>query len=191
MSGVMIIVNGPSSAGKSSLVRELQSLWPRPLYAVGTDAVVMGWPEHFVLDHDESDPEKEDDALRVVPGVGPPPSWNLKRSQTYLTISRHAHEAWVAMSQSGIDLIADLCLSDPGLREQALGLLAGGFWVGVTCDVDELVRREAERGDRYVGFASGTSATAHRDMHYDLVVDTTSTPTQELARQVLDAVRQR
>lgn len=191
MPGVLIILNGASSAGKSSLTKELQQLWPRPLYAVGTDAVVMGWPEHFVLDHDESDPEKEMDALRVVPGLGPEPSWNLKRSEAYLTISRHAYEAWVAMSRSGIDLIVDLCLSDPGLREQALDLLAGGFWVGVTCDVDELVRREAARGDRYVGFASGTSATVHRDMNYDLVVDTTSTPTQELARQVFDAVKQR
>jgi chloramphenicol 3-O-phosphotransferase len=40
-----------------------------------------------------------------------------------------------------------------------------------------------------VGFASGTSAVVHLGMDYDMVIDTTSTPPEELARQVFDAVR--
>jgi chloramphenicol 3-O-phosphotransferase len=54
-----------------------------------------------------------------------------------------------------------------------------------------LVRREAARGDRYAGFASGTSAVVHLGMDYDMVIDTTSTPPLKLARQVFDAVRRR
>jgi chloramphenicol 3-O phosphotransferase len=189
MPGDMIILNGPSSAGKSSLVKELQQLWPHPLFATGTDAVITGWPDNFVLDHDESDPAKELEALRIVAGQGPAPSWVPKMSDTFLTISRHAHESWAAMSQSGVDVVVDHCIIEPSIREHAQNVLLGAFWVGVTCDVQELVRREAARGDRYVGFASGTSAIVHLGMDYDMVIDTTSTPPEELARQVFDAVR--
>jgi chloramphenicol 3-O phosphotransferase len=95
------------------------------------------------------------------------------------------------MNQSGIDVVVDHCIIEPSIREQAQSLLLGAFWVGVTCDVEELVRREAARGDRYAGFASGTSALVHLGMDYDMVIDTTSTPPLKLARQVFDAVRRR
>jgi chloramphenicol 3-O phosphotransferase len=191
MPGDLIILNGPSSSGKSSLVRELQQLWPHPLFTTGTDAVITGWPENFVLDHNELDPAKEMEALRIVAGLGPAPSWIPQMNDTFLTISRHAHESWAAMNQSGIDVVVDHCIIEPSIREQAQSLLLGAFWVGVTCDVEELVRREAARGDRYVGFASGTSAVVHLGMDYDMVIDTTSTPPEKLARQVFDAVRSR
>jgi chloramphenicol 3-O phosphotransferase len=191
MPGDLIILNGPSSSGKSSLVRELQQLWPRPLFTTGTDAVITGWPENFVLDHNELDPAKEMEALRIVAGLGPAPSWIPKMNDTFLTISRHAHESWAAMNQSGIDLVVDHCIIEPSIREQAQSLLLGAFWVGVKCDVEELVRREAARGDRYVGFASGTSAVVHLGMNYDMVIDTTSTPAEKLARLIFDAVRSR
>jgi len=189
--GDLIILNGPSSSGKSSLVRELQQLWPHPLFATGTDSVITGWPENFVLDHDELDPAKEEEALRIVVGLGPAPSWVPMMNDMFFTISRHAHESWAAINQSGIDVIVDHCIIEPNIREQAQSVLLGAFWVGVTCDVEELVRREAARGDRYVGFASGTSAVVHLGMNYDMVIDTTSTPPESLARQVFDAVRLR
>ena len=69
----LIVLNGPSSAGKSSPIRHLQVLWPRPLYATGIDALIVGWPDNYVLDHDESDQSKETDALHIVAGLGPAP----------------------------------------------------------------------------------------------------------------------
>jgi chloramphenicol 3-O-phosphotransferase len=54
-----------------------------------------------------------------------------------------------------------------------------------------LLLREAAREDRYVGFASGSSAVVHLGMSYDVVIDSTSTPPKELARQVFDAVSHR
>jgi chloramphenicol 3-O phosphotransferase len=184
-------LNGPSSAGKSSVISELQNLWPRPLFATGIDAIFVGWAEKFVLDHDESDPVKENESLHIVAGLGPAPSWIPKLNDTFLVISQRAHESWATMQQSGIDVVVDHCIFEPGIREQAQNLLLGAFWVGVTCDVEELVRREATRGDRYVGFASGSSAVVHRGMNYDLMIDTTSTTPKELARQVFEGVGNR
>ena len=83
----------------------------------------------------------------------------------------------------------DHVLLDATLREQARSSLHAAFWVGVTCDVDELARRETERGDRHIGFASGSSAVVHEGMTYDLMVDTTFTPAGPLAQQIFDAAR--
>jgi chloramphenicol 3-O phosphotransferase len=191
MSGDLIILNGPSSAGKSTVVREMQKLWPRPLYAVGIDTVFAGWPERFVLDHNESDPMKEAEALRIVAGLGPAPSWVPKLSDTFLAISRHALKSWATMNQEGIDVVIDHCIIEPTVREQAQDLLVDAFWVGVMCDIEELIRREAVRGDRYVGFASGTSAVVHQGMNYNMVIDTTSTSPEELAQLIFDALLHR
>lgn len=186
MPGDLIILNGPSSAGKSSVVKEMQKLWPRPLFTVGIDTVFTGWPERFVLDHHESDPVKESESLRIVAGLGPAPSWIPKLSDAFLLVSRHLLESWVSMNQGGIDVVIDHCIIDPTLREQALELLAGAFWVGVMCDIEELVRREKVRGDRYMGFASGSSAVVHQGMSYDMEIDTTSTSPEVLAQQIFD-----
>lgn len=91
------------------------------------------------------------------------------------------------MGQAGVDLLIDHVIVDATLREQARTNLAGAFWVGVTCDVDELVHREAERGDRFIGFASGSSAVVHKGMEYDLMVDTTVSSPRLIAQEIFDA----
>jgi chloramphenicol 3-O phosphotransferase len=126
--------------------------------------------------------------MRIVPGLGPPPSWIPEYGDEFHAVTRLAHEWWAAMSRNGIDLIIDHVTIDATIRSQAKESLVGAFWVGVTCDVDELVRREAARGDRYLGFASGTSAVAHQEMTYNVLVDTTNTPTDVIARQIYQEV---
>jgi hypothetical protein len=158
------------------------------LFASGIDTFIAGWPQsHASFPGDDGSPAPPS-AMRIVPGLGPEPSWIPQYDDEFHMVMRLAHESWAAMSQGGIDLIIDHVIIDATMRDQARSMLVDAFWVGVTCDVDELVRRETARGDRYLGFASGTSAVVHREMTYDLVVDTTNTPTDVLAHQIYDAV---
>ena len=188
MSSPLIVLNGPSSSGKSSIIRELQDLWARPLFTTGLDAIIMGWPESRVaLPGDDGTPARRAD-IRIVPGLGPAPSWVPEFAREFHHVMRLAHESWAMMSRSGVDLVIDHVLLDETIRRQARDILREAFWVGITCDVDELVRRESARGDRYTGFASGSSAVVHEGMTYDLVVDTTGTPSDVLAAQIIDAV---
>ena len=188
VSSPLIVLNGPSSAGKSSIIRELQDLWPRPLFATGIDAFIVGWPLTHVAFPGEDGATAAGAAIRIVPGHGPAPSWIPEYGDEFHQVLRLANESWVAMCRNGIDVIVDHVIVDETMREQARTILAGAFWVGVTCDVDELVRREEARGDRYRGFASGTFAVVHRGMDYDMVVDTTSTPSDVVAREIRDAL---
>jgi chloramphenicol 3-O phosphotransferase len=124
-----------------------------------------------------------------VAGVGPAPSWIPEYGDEFHKVMTFAHESWAAMNRGGIDLVIDHVVLDATLRDQARSTLTNAFWVGVTCDIDELVRRETARGDRRLGFASGTASVVHNEMTYDLIVDTTVTPADVLARQIYDAVK--
>ena len=188
MSATLIVLNGPSSSGKSSIITALQDRWPRPLFASGLDAFIVGWPEaHLSLPGEDGSPAAPA-PMRVVAGTGPSPSWIPEYGDEFHAVMRFAHECWAAMAAGGVDVIIDHVLLDATLRDQARTILSGAFWVGVTCDIDELIRREVARGDRFLGFASGTAPVVHDDMTYDLMLDTTSTPTEELAGRIYDAL---
>jgi chloramphenicol 3-O phosphotransferase len=188
MPATLIVLNGPSSAGKSSIARCLQDLWPRPLLVTGIDTFIGGWPGSFLkFRGDDGTPSEQSVGLRVVPGHGLPPSWILESGEDFNTLMRLAHRAWASISAGGIDQVVDHAIFEEPMRRDALEVLSNAYWVGVTCDIDELVRREAQRGDRPTGFASGTSAVVHNGMRYDVVVDSTSLTSEELARHIFDA----
>jgi chloramphenicol 3-O phosphotransferase len=184
----LIVLNGPSSSGKSSIIRALQDIWPRPLFTSGLDAFIVGWPMSHVTFPGEDGSPAAPSGMRIVAGSGPAPSWVPEYGDEFHAVMRVAHGSWAQLSQVGIDVVVDHCIVDATLRQQARQTLVDALWVGVVCDVDELIRREAARGDRFRGFASGTSDMVHREMVYDFVVDTTTTPADVLARQIYDAV---
>jgi chloramphenicol 3-O phosphotransferase len=188
MSANLIVLNGPSSVGKSTIISSLQKMWPRPLFASGLDVFIGGWPDSYVTLPGSDGSPASDSPMRIVPGVGPKPSWIPEYGDAFHEIMEFAHASWAAMNHGGIDLVIDHVILDATLREQARRTLKSAFWVGVTCDIDELIRRETARGDRRHGFASGTAAVVHDDMTYDLTVDTTFIPADVLARQIHDAI---
>jgi chloramphenicol 3-O phosphotransferase len=188
MSAHLIVLNGPSSAGKSTIISSLQDFWPRPLFASGLDVFIGGWPISYVTLPDSENLPVPNTGMRIVAGVGPAPSWIPEYGDQFHEVMKFAHGCWAAMHDGGIDVVIDHVILDATLREQARSTLANAFWVGVTCDIDELIRRESARGDRRISFASGTAAVVHNEMSYDLTVDTTDTPAEVIARQIYDAV---
>ncbi|HEV3268818.1 MAG TPA: hypothetical protein VGZ68_10495 [Acidimicrobiales bacterium] len=189
MSATMIVLNGASSAGKTSIARALQDLWPRPLLVTGIDSFLSGWPRTFLnFPGDDGTPAAPSVGLRVVRGLGPEPSWILESGEEFHKLMRLAHRTWATVRDAGIDQVVDLALFDETLRLDASDVLRDAFWVGVTCEIDELVRREAIRGDRPQGFASGTSVVVHQGMHYDLMVDSTMVTSEELADKIVNAL---
>ena len=188
MSATLIVLNGASSAGKTSIASALQDLWPRPLLVTGIDRFIGGWPRTFLNFPDEGGtPAAPSVGLRVVPGLGPAPSWILEAGEDFHDLMRLAHRNWATLKDGGVDQVVDHALFDESLRLDAADVLGDAFWVGVTCDIEELVRRESIRGDRPQGFTSGTSAVVHLGMRYDLMVDSTTSTSEQLAELIAEA----
>jgi chloramphenicol 3-O phosphotransferase len=187
-----IVLNGPSSAGKSTLAAELQRQWTGHLLMTGIDTFLAGCPgTFFSLPEDDGTAGPTTDGFRVVPGAGPAPSWVPMPGSGGLRLLRAAHRAWRAVNDTGLDQVIDHVLPDSESKFDARQVLRGPqyLWVGVHCDPAEAVRREAARGDRLLGLAAGTSAVVHHDMTYDVSVDTTTKSAAELAQQLLRSVR--
>lgn len=189
VAATLIVLNGASSSGKSSIAKALQDLWPRPLLVTGIDTYIAGWPRTYLkYPSDDGEPAGRTSGLRIVPGVGPAPSWILEAGEDFHKVMRLAHRAWATIRDGGVDQIVDHALFDDQLRRDAIDVLAEAFWVRVNCDLSEMVRREAIRGDRPIGFASGTSVIVHQDVNYDFTVNATTLSSEQIALQILNAI---
>lgn len=163
--GRVILLNGPSSSGKSSIGIALQRVLPGPWFLFPVDALgAMRSTEHT-----RAFDEGEIDAM-------------LRRTRMGY------HRAVAGIASVGNDVIMDYPLSEPWRLDDLLSVL-GGFdvtLVDVHCDAAELDRRERVRGDRPAGLARSQSVFRHDDR--DLIVDTTYTSAEACASAIADGL---
>lgn len=149
--GRIILLNGASSSGKTSLAKALLPLLSEPWFHVPVDAV--GALRSTVHTQPLDDAGVEEMLARTRAGY---------------------HRVVAALASAGNHVIMDYPLSEPWRLADLLDVLDGYdvTLVDVHCDDDELARRERDRGDRPAGLAaSQTSVHQHGDR--DIQVDTT------------------
>lgn len=180
----MIILNGGSSSGKSSLARCLQDVLPTPWLTTGVDALIEQLPPRLR----PGDPvaggggEPAADALITFAEDG-----SIDVSPAF----RLLEEAWMAgvaaTARAGAPVILDDVFLGGAASQQSWRKHVGGLdvlWVGVRCDAAVAAQREAARGDRAVGMAASQAEVVHRGVTYDLEVDTTHTDPLACARTI-------
>ena len=171
LSGV-VILNGASSAGKTSIVRELQRTLPRTWLADGIDRLLEMLPP--ALRDDDAGLKFQSDGMFT---VGP----ELRRAEA----------AWMtgvaAMARAGASIfVDDVFLGGTASQQRwrdALEDVPHRF-IAVHCAPDVLVARERARGDRIIGTGAGQAAVVHAGVEYDFAVDTTSTSTEACAAAI-------
>ena len=169
MAGTILILNGPSSSGKSTLSRNLQKIWPTPLYCTSYDLVEEEMsPYPYAHRKYEGYPDPVKDFLDVM----------------YTTAA--------AMANMGRDVVIDNCLFDTeDIIDLCRDRLAGipQVWVRVKLNQDELDRREIARGNRAIGKAKWQAEhiTPKDDAAYDVIVDTAN-PSADCAKIIYNAV---
>ncbi|MGI5485603.1 chloramphenicol phosphotransferase CPT family protein [Microtetraspora malaysiensis] len=172
--GRIIMLNGASSSGKSTLAKALQRSLDEPFLHVSSDQFVASG----ML------PERREDE-------GPFSWWNEMRPRFF----QGFHHCLPALASAGNDLIVEHVIEFRTWREYLARLLADFdvFLVGVHCDLAEVDRRERERGDRRIGEGRGHVEIdgIHTFGPYDYEVDTTQGVSPTLVRSVLTAWRSR
>lgn len=164
--GKIILLNGASSAGKSTLARGLQAALPEPFW-------------HYSIDHLL--------AAKILPDGFP---WRDLRPRFFDGF----HNSIPALAEGGNNLIVEYIVETREWMDRLLHLLHpfDVFFVGVHCPLLELERREKARGDRPIGDARRDFETTHTFGFYDFEVNSTQ-PLDENVRAVIAAwqVRQR
>jgi len=165
--GKIILLNGPSSAGKSTLARRLQAVLPQPFWNYSIDELratkILPWE-------------------RIESGEF---RWPQLRPQFF----EGFHRSLAAFAQSGNNLIVEYIVETRDWMDRLLTLLDGldVFFVGLHCELPELERREVARGDRRLGEARTDFETTHRLCTYDLELDSTATPVDVMVARLVRA----
>lgn len=165
MQGRIILINGASSAGKTTLCRALQEDLHAPFW-------------HYSIDHFRNTgvlPSPRGDAIEF--------SWPRLRPAFFDGF----HRCLPALAQAGNNLLVEHIVETKEWMSRLVRLLAGidVYFVGLRCPVDVLAARERARGDRHEGEARQDDATVHTFGVYDLEVDSTR-PVADNARRVID-----
>jgi chloramphenicol 3-O-phosphotransferase len=172
--GKIIFLNGVSSAGKTTLAKTLQAKLPEPYYLLSNDAFCDMSPEKF---------------------------WDLNAVKTGSIALTGLHHTIKTFSDIGINTIVDhVLLKDDGknynkTKKDNLGECVellhdyDVLFVHVVCSsLEELRRREKERGDRNVGQSESQLHQLDPQDIYDVTVDTFTESIDECADKIIKLI---
>jgi chloramphenicol 3-O phosphotransferase len=170
--GKVIIINGGSSTGKTSMALEFQEITREPYFLLGIDLFWVTMPQ------------KEIDLERVSPRFYQWCQEENEEGQRYYRIlpgpflneiMLARYKSMVAYLERGLNLVADEVFWSREWLLESLRVFKGFecYYVGIFCADRELLARELQRGDRLVGWARGSQIYAHKDALYDLKIDNT------------------
>ncbi|WP_373973898.1 AAA family ATPase [Chitinibacter sp. SCUT-21] len=163
----VIILNGCSSSGKTSIAKALQEILPQQYLNFSIDSVLYALPLSDLAAMQRGEPIQ-------------------RRGHDFGQLVRAYHYAIPGLLQAGCHLILDNAWCERGEKRELLTELAGYrvLLVGVHCELDELAAREQARGDRAIGMAAWEFERVHQEISYDLQISTMGISPEENAQLI-------
>lgn len=160
--GNIIVLNGTSSSGKTTLAREIQSKNSDIYLLCSLDAF---WD--------------------MTPLEVPAGSFNFPNMKLALAKSVKA------LAETGHNVVVDIIFSGKKTYGELKGELADFNMklIKVDCPLEELNKRELARGDRKLGLAASQIETVHKGVVYDLTVDTSKKTPSECSVEIIKALQ--
>jgi chloramphenicol 3-O phosphotransferase len=162
----IILLNGISSAGKTSISQVLQRTLNEPYLQVSIDAFEDMLPNRFQN--------------------GGHFAWG----ELFPKLLAGFHRSIAALADAGVNVIVDhVMVYREGWASTLVDCMTAlepfaVYFVGVRCSLEEAMRREQARGDRFIGTAERQFPRVHRHNLYDVEVDTTRTSPEVCAEQI-------
>ena len=171
--GKIIFLTGTSSAGKSTLARTLQDRLTEHFYWLDYDNFI-----HMAVDK---------------PGKVTDPYTFFQKGKDPVTV---LFQTIKMFSDLGINVISEGCFFRPFPKEIKAYEFSVNFLheypvlsVLVTCPIEELRRREKERGNRRIGEGEQRLADIDLNVVYDITVDTFINTPEECADVIIDLLK--
>jgi chloramphenicol 3-O phosphotransferase len=168
----VIVLNGASSSGKSSIALELQGLLPRPFLAFGVDTLVASLPRASSTNE---------------PGLVFGSDGVVAVDDRFRLLEHAWYQGLGAIARDDVGVIIDEIFLGGRESQDRLRSALGGLrvvWVGVRCDREVARAREVARPKRTQGMAASQALMVHEGVQYDLQVDTTTNSALECASAI-------
>jgi chloramphenicol 3-O phosphotransferase len=170
----VLVLNGGSSSGKSTLALALQEILDGYWLRLGVDTLIDAAPARLTA---------------VGGGLVLADDGSIEVGPDFRILERQWSAGIAALARAGGRvIIEDNFLSGAAGQRRwrdALGDVPTG-WVGVRCPPAVAAEREQARGDRIAGMAAAQAEAVHDGIVYDLEVDTSLEPIDTLAQRVRD-----
>lgn len=158
----IILLNGTSSAGKSSIARALQRRAGLPLLHASLDTFTDMFLWEAITDP-------------------------VQRPACHAAGVDNFHRALAMFAAGPFGVVVDHLILTPEWNDATRAALAGRrvHFIGVRCPLAVIEARERARPDRRPGMAASQFAHVHRGQAYDLEVDTSRATPDECADRIL------
>jgi len=188
MSNFIILLNGASSSGKSSIVKELQSLFvDEPLLNMGADRFMSMIPKDYQGFGKKAGcmwawEKVQGDSGEIV---------TLKLGDLGEKFVLGVYRCIKMMYQDGFNVIVDDVWMEKELLNKIFADILSDckvYFIGVNCDLQILQEREIARNNRVVGSTRGQHELVHQFCEYDFVVDTSQTSSRDCALKIKEFI---
>jgi chloramphenicol 3-O phosphotransferase len=161
--GNIILLNGVSSSGKTTIAKELAKILP----------------DYFHISIDDYD--------YVIEKMEDREKGKLIPIETDIFFHRQLKN----FSDYGVNLIVDNVIDNETVLQDFKNTLNGYpvTYIAVHCPVEILKHREQDRGDRQIGQAAQQLDFIHQDIQYDLEIDTHQQSLEYNTKQICDFIQ--
>ena len=169
--GTILILNGTSSSGKTTLIRMLQGALDQPFLELGLDKLIWMLPKRYFS------PPLWDEVLGKADQAG---EYGHK-------LVHGMHRAIRSLAENGLNILADHVLIEPDWVIDCANQLCHlpAYLIGIHCELQILEQREANRKDRTLGQARRQFHKVHSHGIYDFTIDSSESTPEENIAQIL------
>lgn len=176
VAGSIIYLNGASSAGKTSIAKELQQILAEPYLYIGLDTFIMMLPNGYsgAIPNSGFTFSRNEEGVEVA--IGP----------VAQKLLNGMGDTIAALAATGNNVIVDdVIWKTEILKNRVKALEAFKVWfIGICCPGEVATIREQQRGDRFPGLAEYQTGLVHQHGIYDFEVDTSFYTSRECALRI-------
>jgi chloramphenicol 3-O phosphotransferase len=176
MSIQVVVLNGGSSAGKTTLALALQEILPGVWLRLGVDTLIDASPPSLIGEE----------------GVDLLSAGEVQVAPAFRQIERAWMRGVAAIAGADVRVIVDDVFLEGSVQQERWRVALAGLrvlWVGVRCAPEVATERESSRPDRITGMAALQALAVHRGVAYDVEVDTTRSTTAACASRIAAEIR--